>query len=503
MEAKRAVAIALGRRTCWRHGDLSYKMHAGQLEVHGLLNSSGASRFVLEIARRWGKTFYLVLLAAETCLRQPGSRVVYGAPTLKHLEEFVLPVMTDISGDAPSDCRPEFNAASGHWRFPNGSWVHLFGADDKRKADRGRGPNAALAIFDEAGFTPVLKYVLTSVFRPSLMRGGGRTLLASTPAEEPDHDFTRMCETAEANGAWARKTIHDNPMLTNAQVAKFIEDDAKDNGMMPDEYVRTPEFRREYLAERVTDKTLAVMGDDWELAKETALVEWPRPEFFDAYVSMDMGGVDPHAALFGLWDFRRSSLVIEDEALLRDGENTKQLSDKIKAKETELYGSGAWNGTMRGAVEVEDLPDWLKESRSDGWQPQPYLRVCDNDVQIARDLVQLHGLAFLPTAKDDKRWQVNEARILLREGRIKINPRCRNLVRHLEQTVWSNHRQTDYKRKNGEHGDLLDCLFYMVRNIRRSRNPYPHNWGINADNVIQRPKPVSALRLAAGFGRKR
>lgn len=487
LRALRKQAVA----ELWRAGDLTFLMHAGQREAWAQIKQSQNSRYVLEIARKWGKTWFLVVVAAMQCLRKPGSRIVYGAPSLKHLTEFVLPVMNEITADAPDEVRPEFSAFSGHWTFPNGSWVHLFGADDKRKADRGRGPKAELAIFDEAGFSPVLQYVLTSIFRPSLLHGGGMTLLASTPAEEPEHDFTRICEIAEANGGWMRKTIHDNPLLSAEQVEKFIADDARDNGYTMAEYVQTAEFRREYLAERITDKTLSVVGDDWEKTKGESIVELARPQFFDAYVSLDFGGMDPHAAVFAYWDFRAGCLVVEDELLLREGQNTQELADAIKAKEKELWGVQGWNGTLRGAKEIQALPDWIQQSIEDNGQP--YLRVCDNDVALARDLAMLHGISFLPTAKDDKLLQVNELRILMRQGRLKVHPRCRNLDRHLRQTIWANHRQTDYRRKNGEHGDLVDALVYLVRNVRRARNPWPENWGVNRDNTWTRPTAKGGL----------
>jgi len=486
-ELKRQAAAIL-----WTAGDLSFLFHPGQLEAWQQIQSTQASRYVLEIARKWGKTWFLVVVAAMECLKKPGARVVYGAPSLKHLTEFVLPVMQQITAGAPTDVRPEFSAFSGHWTFPNGSWVHLFGADDKRKADRGRGPKAELAIFDEAGFSPVLQYVLTSIFRPSLLHGGGITILASTPAEEPEHDFTRICEVAEANGNWTRKTIYDNPLLTQEQVDKFIADDARDNGYTVEEYVQTTEFRREYLAERVTDKTLAVVGDDWEKARETSFVQMARPEFFDGYVALDFGGIDPHAALFGYWDFKIGALVIEDEVLLREGQNTQELADAIKAKEAALWGANGWNGTLRGAMESQNVPEWVKNDLPTALQP--YLRVCDTDIALARDLATLHGLSFLPTAKDEKLLQVNELRVLMRQKKLRISPKCRNLDRHLRQTIWANVRQTDYKRRNGEHGDLLDALVYMVRNLRRARNPWPENYGISRDNSWVRPPPTSGLK---------
>jgi hypothetical protein len=210
-----------------------------------------------------------------------------------------------------------------------------------------------------------------------------------------------------------------------------------------------------------------------------------------------MGGVDPHGVLFGYWHFERGWLVIEDELLLREGQNTSQLAEAIQSKEKELWGVTGWDGTLRALfAERTDpavlamMPDWLKAKTqaSENAPLQPYLRVCDNDIQIARDLSQLHGISYVPTQKTDKRWYVNEFRVLLRQGRVKIHPRCRNLDRHLRQTVWANERQADYRRKNGEHGDLADCAFYMARNLRKTRNPTPINHGIDPANQWLRPR---------------
>jgi hypothetical protein len=73
---------------------------------------------------------------------------------------------------------------------------------------------------------------------------------------------------------------------------------------------------------------------------------------------------------------------------------------------------------------------------------------------------------------------VNAYRVLMRAGRVKIHPRCRNLVRHMETTLWRNELRNEFRRKNGEHGDLLDCAVYFARRAQFARNPYPLNWDL-------------------------
>lgn len=494
----------------WRRGCLVWKLHADQLRVYQQIKASKASRFVLEIARRWGKTFLLVVLAIETCLQNPKKRVVYGAPTLKHLQEFILPVFEAVIDDAPADCRPVWNASSGHWTFPNGASIHLFGADDKRKANRGRGPAAILAIFDEAGFTPILRYVLASVFRPQLLTTGGKTLLGSTPAEEPDHDFTAIAERAEANGNYARRTIHDNPRLTPEAIQRFIEEDAKEEGLTQEQYQQTDTFRREYLAERVIDRLLVVVPEWTELRAEL-IQAIPRPQWFDAQTQLDFGGNDPHAATFGYWHFELAKWVIEDEVLLRDNEHSKDLVTELKRKEKELWGVEKYDGSLRAGLEEPDevllnqLPEWMRGILTGEAREQPYARWCDGSgkgLAAARALYELHGMAFVPAAKDELEQQVNRVRVMISNKQLLVHPRCVHTDRHLKSTTWQDHKRRAWARKGGEHGDCLATLVYGARHLRRDRNPVPKH--LRPRPLFRRPEPPTAEQkvAAALLGRR-
>jgi hypothetical protein len=469
---ERDALRALVNEENWRRGTLRYLLHSEQQKIYDHIAAT-SGRYVMEIARRFGKTVLLLTLAYERAFRRK-CRVVYGAPTLKHLAEFIIPVVEWLNDRAPAQYKPHYNSNTGHVEFYNGSHIALFGADDKRKADRGRGAEADLAIFDEAGFTPVLRYVLRSVFRPQLLHTGGRVILGSTPAELPDHDFTALAEKAEATGNYARRTIHDNPLLTPARIAEFVAEDARDEGVEVAEYLESDDFRREYLAERVVDRLLVVVPE-WakHAAQCTGVVQ--RPAYFDAWVALDKGGADPHAVLFGYYHFTAARDVVERELLLKKGENTLELAAAIKEVECELWGVSAWNGTLRGNTDpalFSSLPEYARK-RIDGDAPtQPYWRISDNDLHLVRDLYDLHQLQFCPTAKDDKELQVNNFRVAVVNHKWLVNPGCTNTIRHIATTTWANDKRQTYARRGGEHGDLLDCAVYKHRNPIR-RNPYP------------------------------
>lgn len=489
-EERQALKLE-SRREAWRRGLLRWTLHESQREVYDSIQESEAHRFVLEIARQWGKTRLLATIATETALRFAGCRVVYGAPTLKHLKEFIIPTIEEVVRDAPADCKPVFNASDGHFTFPNGSYVHLFGAKDKHDAERGRGPKAKLIIFDEAGFTPVLGYVLDDVFKAQTLHSGGRTLLGSTPAEEPDHEFTEIAAIAEVNGNYARRTIYDNPLLSEGRIAEFIAQGARDKGLTVEQYMASDTFRREYLAERVVNKLLIALPE-WEAARTKLLAALPRPEFFNAHTILDPGGNDPHAVHFAYWDFARAAYVVEDEILLRNGENTDELVETIQAKELALWGTKRWEGTLRGATEEptqalkECLPDWMLGilERAAPKDKQPFARWMDTNLLLAKDLYELHGMAFIPTRKDNKELQVNNLRVAISAGQVYVHPRCVHTDRHWKGTTWKDHKRREFARKAGEHGDLVDTGCYGMRNLDK-RNPEPPGWGVTPEMTMK------------------
>lgn len=518
------VAIDLGaevraeaRAELWRRGSLRHLFHSGQREVYDAIKARPDwTQVVLEISRKWGKSLFLLGLLAEECITHPGERMVYGAPTYGMLKEFVFPIMRWYEAQAPADVRPRFRSDSGHWEFPNGAWVHLFACDDMAAADRGRGPKARRAVYDEAGHvpSPVLSYVLTDVFLPSLMLcDDPLTILSGTPSREPDHAFTQAAEIAEAQGRHFHRTIYDNPMLTPERIEAIIAENAQNSALSPEEYKKTSGFLREYMAARAIDVRLVVVPE-WEAAREKLMVAVPRPEFFRGQTVLDFGGNDPHAAIFGYWHFELAKWVIEYDMLLRDGQNTAGLAQAIKNKEREAWGVDKWAGTLRAlktptAEVLKGLPDWMRDAVYQDAPEQPVSRWCDNDIQLARDLYELHGIAFVPTAKNDKELQVNRLRVMVQAGEVLIHPRCIDTDRHLRTTLWANQRRQDFARRGGEHGDCVDSLVYGARNLDKA-NPYPPNWASAPKSVaiaaekrrVEQRKLAEAMMGSTPLGRK-
>lgn len=452
-------------RELWKRGELDYKRHDGQMIIDKVMKTDPRDIITILAARRFGKSYQLALMAVELCQSKPDSIVKYICPRLKMVKTIMKPNMKKILKDCPADMLPEWKENDKMYIFPNGSEIHLAGTDNGSHESI-RGGHADLCIVDEAGFCDHLKYVVYDILAPTTDTTGGRVILASTPSKHSDHDFIQhFVIPCEAQGKLIKFVLHDNPMLTDIKKASIA---ARHPAGVED-----PGYRREYLCEIIRDKSSVVIPG-FTPEKELKLVtEWKRPAYFDFYVGGDVGFRDLTVYLFGYWDYMKATLVIEDELVLNgdDGMTTKTVAEGIKAKEKLHY------------------PD-----------QRPMMRVMDNNLIMMQDLNLLHNLPFLATEKDNKEAQVNNVNIMINADQIVINPRCKHLIYHLKGATW---RETTSNNPNskrefahlpdtpdfevrGGHADALDALIYLVRNLIRTKNPYPKDWGrVMGDNVFQ------------------
>ena len=65
---------------------------------------------------------------------------------------------------------------------------------------------------------------------------------------------------------------------------------------------------------------------------------------------------------------------------------------------------------------------------------------------------------------------------MIKSGRILINPRCKNLIYHLKAATWKKDRTNFARSVDGGHWDFIPALYYLLRNINMSKNPYPRDY---------------------------
>lgn len=481
----------------WRAGDLSWKLHDNQLGVHRFYrrwcnqapaNDNGDGKyhrvFVFEGGRRYGKTFWSLLLSIEDSIQRPGSVRTFATAYQKDVADILLPLLEEIARDAPADVRPEYRGSSegesAGIYFPRtgpakGSRIKLFGLDMHPHSLRGRASDGV--IISEAGFCKKLRRAIVSVLTPQMQgRPHARILLESSAPEDPATDFDEhFVPDAKLRGAYVSRTIDDNPMLTHEEREEFIRE-AGGRG--------SPDCDREYFNKRVRPATRVVVP---EFDEALHVQRVPMPDFADCYVALDPGFRDLFAILWAYWDFDNARLVIQRDWAERNASATT-IAAVIKQGEAELWsGVQRWNGKE------------LKEN--------PRLRVSDTDPRMLADLYREHGLRVSPVLKTTgaktelKEAAVHSVRGAIGRGQVIIDPSCTKLIAHLNAARW-NELRTDYERSEVfGHFDLLDALVYMWRSIDRNRNAQPP-WqlGKSHDEVFVKPearvRPLSTTARA-------
>lgn len=441
------------RDALWRRGNLVFKCHSVQKEMYDLFYSSeDFSTFVWLLSRQTGKSTLFAILALEAALRDPNTIIKLITDTKIHVKTIFQPIFNELLMDCPEDIKPKYDAVMFCYSFPNGSQIQLAGSDGHHY-EKLRGQKSKLILIDEAGFCDELEKMIESVLRPTTTHTGGKIVMASTPSDMPDHDFLKYVEKAEIQGKLVRKTIFDNPLLTDKVIQNII--DSFEGG------TKNERFRREYMVEIIKDPSLCVIPEFNEEIEKQIVREWPTPPFFDCYESMDIGFTDLTVILFAYYDFRADKVIVQDEFVINGPElKLNLLTHQIKEKEKALWENKLTNETKK-----------------------PYLRVSDINYIVQNELTyHSHGeINFLPAKKDDNEAALNTLRMLIGAKKIIIDPKCKTLIRHLKNVRWysANNRTKFARSADDGHFDAVDALKYLVRHIIYTKNPYPAHFGMN------------------------
>lgn len=449
------------REVLWRNGKLSWKLDACQKGLYNLFYTSPHDIQTWLLARRSGKTYCLCILALEQCLRQRDSIVKFLSPTKLQVNNNVRPLFKTILEDCPEDIKPEFRAKDYIYYFPNGSEIQLAGTDNGH-AEKLRGGDSHIWFVDEAGSCSDLENTVKSILQPTTLITRGKGILASTPPRESEHDFLKFLEAAEADGTLTKKTIYDNPRLTQEDIEREIR---KAGG------AHTDFFRREFLCEIIKDSSTAVVPEFTEELQKEIIKEWPVPPFYDAYESMDLGFKDLTVVLFAYFDFRADKVIVEDEYVTSGNDmQLPILMRAIKQKESERWFNPYTNEVKK-----------------------PYLRISDINYIVTNEISRASNgeIHFIPAKKDDKDAALNTMRVMIANKKIIIHPRCKTLIRHLQNVKWksANDKSLFARSPDNGHYDAVDALCYLVRHVAYSKNPYPATYGMNMkDLYIAKPE---------------
>lgn len=452
------LEIRAAKEKLWRMGNLEWKLKGIQKEMRDAVYSSKGKKTVFLCARRLGKSFTMMLIAVEYCVKNPNTIVKVLFPKKKDAKQVVREQMKEILKDCPDDLRPDWKEQDKIFFFPNGSEIQMAGTDGG-SAESIRGGSCHLAILDEAGFQDYheFEYIIQSIIMPTLLTTKGKMILASTPSKEIDHPFMlNYVLPARRDGSLIEYDIYANPLIKDEDIEEIA--DEFPGGKQDENFLR--EFM---LISDIKSDDIVVPEFDKQLKKDV-VQRVDRPVYYDAYVSGDPAAVDLTAILFAYTDYMNNRVVICDELILGGrGERitTQHIVDGIVRKEKLNFSHPLTGETAK-----------------------PHMRIMDNNNKILiHDLHKEHGMDFIPTAKDNKQGQVNKLRMMLTQGQIIIDPKCENLIYHLEAARWNKHK-TKFEHLKGvkerglkpNHCDALDALIYLARNVDLQRNPYPTDY---------------------------
>lgn len=455
----------------WRHGRLKAKLQSSQKLVHDtVLKASAEDIFCVICSRGFGKTFTGCAFAIETALQQKEpANILIISSTLKKLRTIVKPAFLTLLQDCPADLRPKYNGQDSYWQFPNGVRIHLVAGEHGRIEDIRGIHKVILVLIDEAAFfgdeedSYPLDYIIQHILTPMFIRtkSKARIVALTTPPETPNHPIKQIFQQSALSGSTAVFDIYQSDIAPDK-----IEEMKRRMLQMPGGQLA---WDREMLCKWVVDANRLIIPE-W---KDDYIQEYRHDDLFalwDKYFSLDIGSVDKTVGHLFFYDFKSGVVWFHDEIVF-EGRNwtTDSLAAELRAKEL-----GHWGHT------------------------KAYRRVADSDNQILlADLTHLHKLPIMPTTKNSLMAMVNQARMWVKSGRVRVNPRCKLLIQTLKDGIWNKSKDEFGRTTVLGHMDAIASFIYGIRNIDEAHNPIPATYGFDSGNQhwMNEPKPQSTQAM--------
>lgn len=519
----------IARAKFWLLGIIAvWYLRVYQFQIYDLLKKE-KDPFV-ECARRTGKTTTILTFVLELLIQNPGWVWRWCVPWKKQAREIVMPEMEQIQKDAPDDQRFVYKTTDSYYEGPpnpNGgrrSRLYLVGLNDD-KGESARGPFSNGITIDEYGSVKEVTYIERDILRPQLLGQEGQWFIKTgTPPPNLGHPYYEHKQRAMRLGRFIQLTIRDNTFLREDEHQKIIEECGG---------IDSTTYRREYLCEEVADPSMLVIPEfndltEEEINGEVTVTNWghcvpddyPRPEYYSAWVGGDSGADDNTAILFAYYDFTKDEDVVEDEIVV-SGKTTGHITRLAKCKEIWLWSKNEEHRkeALRLAQSA-DIPEIQKKidelhiqflsSQREEYR-NPRRRVYDSDKQLIFDLYGTDYRYPMGMAeKSDKRAAIHDWRARIGSGKFKVKKRCAHTRRQLAVGIWKNEQKTDFERTEGlGHLDCISAGLYLNRSIDRNFNPIPPLVGVNRythhipANISRSPVSQTEKTLAGVFGGRR
>jgi len=243
---------------------------------------------VIVAHRRSGKTTACINHLQRDALTVPNSRYAYIAPTYKQAKNIAWDIIKFYAKPVPG---AEFNESELTVRYPNGSRITLYGADNP---DSLRGIGLWGVVFDEYSQQP--SNIFSEIIRPALADHSGYAVWIGTPKGK--NDFWKLYEVARTGFNEKGEDVSKDwfPLLLTVDDTKVIPD-----AELAD--ARTTMSEDEYLQEFMCSFEAAIKGAYYasQLSKARAdgrISKVPYDELLPVSTWWDLGIGDSTAILF-------------------------------------------------------------------------------------------------------------------------------------------------------------------------------------------------------------
>lgn len=282
------------------------------------LHNSAKRWIVLVLHRRAGKTVAVLNHLQRDALKTPESRFAYIAPYYKQAKNIAWDLLKHYAQPIPG---VQFNESELSVKYPNGSKLSLYGADNP---DSLRGIALWGVAFDEYSQQP--SNIFTEIIRPALADHSGYAIWIGTPKGK--NELFRLYEYGKIDDKWLSilLTAEDTRILPESE----LEDARK--LMSEDEYAQ--EFMCSFEA--------AIKGAYYakELAtarKEGRIKLVPYDPALKVHMVSDLGVGQAFAT--GFYQRSGGELRMID---YWEGTNTDGIPQAVKAAKEKPYVYGKW-----------------------------------------------------------------------------------------------------------------------------------------------------------------
>jgi PBSX family phage terminase large subunit len=401
----------------------SFKKTATQRDAIDKITQSPAKNIMLYGSSRSGKTFLAVYILVVRACRETCSQIIVRNTFNSVKNSIWMGTLPKVLHTCFPNLKPEYDRTNYIVRFANGSTIRVAGLDDGEKLERLLGLECSGLLIEECNQVP---FVAVERLK------------------------TRL---AEKNNLRKLILYTQNPTKTTSAYYQAFEQ--KINPI--DGEAMSPDQARDYLSLKMNIQGNLENVDKDYLAMLEKLPEKERKRFLEGEYDSENTG----AAVYAFSDEHISDDAQKLPGTIYVGSDFNFMWNSDVISSRHAHGLYVWDEVQ---IEGDTFKkcDELKKKGAMGATVIADSTGANRRTSGKSDFIILQEAGFrvertLNPAVVDKIANLNRCFTL---GLIKINPRCKRLVRDLKQLTWDKHGQLDQKR-DPSLSHLVDSLAYL------------------------------------------